>query len=460
MTFSPVLLTAPSFGKGSVFILTKPLKYRKHRTVMHSLISKLQSYYRISLYKNAFYLMINTPIASILGFIFWILAARYYSPQDVGLAAALISAANLLAVFSNLGFNFSLIKFLPDAKNPNSLINSSLTVVFMASLFLAACFLFLLKILSPALLFVSDNIFIFLAFIIISIVWAMSPLIDNIFVAMRESKFALARNSIFNILKIPLAIYFLVFFGAFGIFTSWGIAMIIANSLALIFFVRKSLPGFQPAPALDKLILKDMLDFSLCNYAANLLYISSNLILPLMVVNLMGAQMNAYFYVTLMIAELLFIIPTAVSQSLFAEGSHGEKDLRGYVKNSFKLIYILTIPAILAIFLVGDKLLMLFGGEYFKQGADLLRIFAISSLFLGINMIYMTILRLRKKVKEIIAVSGFLALGILYLAYLLLLTSGSILSVGYAWLLFHAVLSIYSAWSIFTKVLKNPSGLA
>ena len=421
------------------------------------MVLKLQSYYRISLYKNAFYLMISTPIASLLGFFFWILVARFYSPDDVGLAAALISTANLLAVFSNLGFNFSLVKFLPDARNPSSLINSCLAVVFMASLFLATCFLLLLQILSPALLFVRDNVFIFLAFLIISVVWSISPLIDNIFVATRASKFVLARNTIFNTLKIPLAIYFLVFLGAFGIFTSWGIAMVIANILALIFFVRKSLPGFRPAPALDKLILNDMLHFSLGNYAAQLLYIAPNLILPLMVVNLLGAQMNAYFYVTLMIAELMFIIPSAVSQSLFAEGSHGEKDLREYIRNSFTFIYLLVIPAILAIFLVGDKLLMLFGGEYFKQGADLLRIFAISSLFLGINMIYMTILRLRKKVKEIIAASGFLAVGILGSSYILLMNNGDILSIGYSWLLFHAILSIYAAWSIFTRVLKIPS---
>jgi len=38
--------------------------------------------------------------AALLGFIFWIIVARFYSPEDVGLASAAIAALGLLAAWT------------------------------------------------------------------------------------------------------------------------------------------------------------------------------------------------------------------------------------------------------------------------------------------------------------------------------------------------------------------------
>jgi O-antigen/teichoic acid export membrane protein len=415
-------------------------------------ISKLYEHYNTSLYKNAFFLMANTFLASILGFIFWIAAARFYAPADVGLAVAMISAANLLAVLSNLGFNFSVIKFLPKVKDFNRLANSCLTSVAVASFFLATAFLFFLSIFSPALLFVRENLIFAFAFLAFTMVWAISPLIDHIFVARRKSKWVLIRNTTFNVLKTPLAICFAAFSGAFGIFASWGIAMGISSGVALLFFIPRSLPRFRPMLTINRMIIKEMLHFSLGNYAAHLLYLAPGLLLPLMVLNLLGAQSNAYFYVAFMIAELLFIIPTAVSQSMFAEGSSRGERVGEYVGRSLRMIYSLMIPAIIVILILGDKLLLLFGSEYSGQGSGLLILFALSGMFLGVNLTYMTLLRLEKKVGEIIAISGFLALGILGLSYFLLIGTWGIVAVGYSWLAIHGIISVYAGWAIQSRV--------
>ena len=47
------------------------------------------------------------------GFFFWIVAARLYALEQVGLATALISSLALVALFSTLGFDSSIIRFLP-----------------------------------------------------------------------------------------------------------------------------------------------------------------------------------------------------------------------------------------------------------------------------------------------------------------------------------------------------------
>jgi len=48
-----------------------------------------------------------------------------------------------------------------------------------------------------------------------------------------------------------------------------------------------------------------------------------NMILPIMVLNVLGAEQAAYYYIAYAIAALLFMIPNAISMSLFVEGSHG-----------------------------------------------------------------------------------------------------------------------------------------
>ena len=91
--------------------------------------------------KNALFLIANTAVLSILGFVFWMIATRVYSPSDVGLASATIAAIGLIAMFGMLGFDIALIRFLPNAKEPDKIINTSLTITGIFSLILGLIFI-------------------------------------------------------------------------------------------------------------------------------------------------------------------------------------------------------------------------------------------------------------------------------------------------------------------------------
>jgi O-antigen/teichoic acid export membrane protein len=67
------------------------------------------------LFKNAIHLIATTVATAALGFVFWMVVTRYYASEEVGLASTIISAMNLLAMLSLLGFNVALIRFLPNA---------------------------------------------------------------------------------------------------------------------------------------------------------------------------------------------------------------------------------------------------------------------------------------------------------------------------------------------------------
>lgn len=51
------------------------------------------------------------------GFIFWVAVARFYLPQEVGYAAAILAVAELAATISMLGVDYSIIRFFPSTDN-------------------------------------------------------------------------------------------------------------------------------------------------------------------------------------------------------------------------------------------------------------------------------------------------------------------------------------------------------
>ena len=69
--------------------------------------------------------MANSGVIAILGFVFWVVAARLYSTENVGLGAALISANQLLSFIGTVGLGFGIIRFLPDTEDKARLLNGS-----------------------------------------------------------------------------------------------------------------------------------------------------------------------------------------------------------------------------------------------------------------------------------------------------------------------------------------------
>ena len=116
------------------------------------------------LHKNAIYLMMNHLVTSGLGFIFWMIVARYYPPEEVGLASVIISSMLLIAILGNLGFGIGLIRFLPNAKikDANEMINSCFTISGIFTSVLILIFLLGLNIWSPGLVFLRNFIYYYL----------------------------------------------------------------------------------------------------------------------------------------------------------------------------------------------------------------------------------------------------------------------------------------------------------
>ncbi len=404
---------------------------------------RIKQFLTTPLYSNAVYLMANAVVVSLLSFLFWVVAARFYTESEVGYSAAIISAASLLATLSLLGFNFSLVRFLPQAEKPQELINSCFTLSGLISLVIAGIFLVSVDFWSPALAFIKGNAIFATTFIILTLVLALSPLVGTTFIARRRAGFVLSQNTIFSLIKIPLPFLFVLFFHSFSIVASWAIALGIALAISLFVFVPKVQNGYKPVPTLNLNPIKGMWQYSSGNYLAQLFTAAPPMVLPIIVVNLFGPGQNAYFYIAWMIATLLSAIPGGVSRSLFAEGSHFEDKLRENAIKSVKFTFLLLIPAVILLALVGKWLLLAFGQSYSTNGLHLLWILIISCLPLGINHIYISILRVTGRIKELVIICGFIAVAVLMVSYFVMPATG-IIGIGYTWLGIHSAVAIYA----------------
>src|SRR5207248_9180669 len=89
---------------------------RSTMTLAQALMRRWRDDWLDPLLRNGYALIINVGATSVLGLLYWILAARLYSPAEVGVGNAAISLMQLLAgIGGQLTFAAALARFIPRA---------------------------------------------------------------------------------------------------------------------------------------------------------------------------------------------------------------------------------------------------------------------------------------------------------------------------------------------------------
>src|SRR3989338_1584461 len=337
------------------------------------------------LYRNSMYLILNSFVMALFGFVFWSLAARTFSSSEVGLATAVISAVSLVANISLLGFNVSILKFKDKSLNYTALMLCSVVSFFVACSFLLGIHLF-----SPGLDFILSSSVYVLGFIAFSILSVLYLIMNSILISEEKGRIVLLKDSIFSIFKV-----FLILFvsGVAGLLLSWFVGMAIGFFLSLAFI----------SPDRKWFDLKKVFHFSFYNYTSTMLALLPGLILPLVVVHYLGSSSAAYFYIAWMIATLLLAIPSSIAQNLLSSGST-KKLQKAYIST----VLLLSL-GVIGIFLFGKIVLSFFGAEY-VQALTLLYIFSLASLPYGLRIIYQTKLNMKGRVKKNCVMNVFVLL--------------------------------------------------
>ncbi|MCK8517907.1 lipopolysaccharide biosynthesis protein [Methanoculleus sp. 7T] len=402
--------------------------------------SEIRQHLKEPLIRNSFFIMASSFVAAGFGFFFWMIAARLYSQADVGIATALMSSMGLLILISRLGLDQSVIRFFPQ-RDKNKVLGTAILVPTAVALGAGLVFVALVDVISPELVVVRTIAPLYLAFLgAYSITWVL----EGAFNALRKSEYYFVLNLLYG--SRILFLFPLVFLGAMGIFSSFGFSFVLGLFLALALLARCSI---RPEIGVDRAFLREAWQFSAGAYIAGILMAAPNMVIPIMVLHVLGAESTANYYITYAIVSILFMIPYAFTTSLFVEGSHGG-EMKKSVLRTLASMFALLIPAIIGLSLFGEQILNLIGKDY-VEGLVLLRVLALSAIFVSICQTFISIAKVRNDIRSLLIISGFVSVALLGLGYTLMHRFG-LIGMGYAWF------ATYAAGTLLTGVILKKKG--
>jgi len=330
------------------------------------------------LIKSSLYIFVASATTAGLGFVFWVVNSRLYTPAEIGTATSLLSATSLISYLSLFGMNSTVIRYLPSSADRSRDVNAGLAVSLGLGLVLAFGFVALLPTIAPELAWLGRSPWLALAFCLLAAFTGANLFTDSVFIAIRSAKWnALIDGLVQGGSKLALTLAFAVL-GSFGIVLASGLAAIIAvvcSLVALGFLVR-----YRPSLRFDWRAVRTMAGFSAAAYAGSLFNLAPVLVLPLIVLNELGARDAGYFFIAFQIANLLYAVAYAICQSLFAEGSHDEAALRALAARAAKILAVAIVPAALVIAVASGPILSIFGAGYRAASGPTLALLALSSI--------------------------------------------------------------------------------
>src|SRR6185437_8959606 len=207
--------------------------------------------------------------------------------------------------------------------------------------------------------FVEKNPVLTIGFALITAAYALSGLTDNVFIAARLSKYVLIVDGVIGGFGKVVAVILLAGSGAYGLFLgSAASALLAAVASLLLILIPMRIRVDLRAPMQT---LKPLLRFSAANYIGNVMNVITTLIVPIILLDHLGAKSAGYFFVALQLAQIVYTAALALEQTFLTEGSRDDADMRALRRRSLMLLGAFFVVTAAIMIGVGRWLLLAFG---------------------------------------------------------------------------------------------------
>lgn len=393
------------------------------------------------LLRNAAALVSTSVVTAGLGFIYWTVAARMYPVADVGESTTAISAMSLIAPFTVLGFGTALISRLPTMQSGRAQLVSTAVVVCAVAAFLVslACALLL-----PAsylgLPGIGESIWPTMLFAGGIVAHSVGLLLDNALLSATGGGVQLRRNTIFASVKLVLLVVIALTlnrYGSLGIYASWFVAGLLSILVVGIKLVRDY--GLSPGDLVPRLSALDGLHFhAVKHHILNLSLSVPYYMMPIVANVILGSEQAGYLYATWSLAGFVFMLPMAMSISLFASGAKDSSTILRELRFTLRLSMAACTAANLIILPMGGLLLQVFGPAYAENGRDLLIVLCLGGFGVIIRDHHVAVARIAGRVGREGALMIALGAGEI-IAAAIGAHRGGLLGLGLGWLVAIAV---------------------
>ena len=387
-----------------------------------------------SLVRNSGYLMAATMSTSLLGYVFWVIAARLYPTAAIGEAGSGVSAMAFASLLGAVGGAAAIIGELPGKRRPDEWSATVTTVLVLTSATSAVTALATVAVLAH----VGHSAFLYrqgvwiAAFVVGVVGTTASQLLENIWVAERQAGWFFGASTFFAAAKLAaVAVPVFVIFGATGILSAW--SAVLAATVAGCLLVLARLYRYRPRIASFRQQIWSMRHTLTGNYVITVGDQAPMYLIPVVVALVVSPVAAGWFYAAYRIGGFYAVFASAVGSTTFAEGSHRPHRALPVAISGMKLVVpFIALGTVVTIF-GGHLVLLAFGAGYAAHAYTLLVLLSLAAFPDAVVNIYRSVLRVQRRYGTASAICWGIAGSRLILTWLCVLRFG-IQGAGWAWL--------------------------
>jgi O-antigen/teichoic acid export membrane protein len=395
--------------------------------------------------------LIGAKVATLgLGFLFWLVAARFYAPDVVGLAAGVVAAVMLCTQLALFGVGSAVIALLPKQReHPAPLIDNAITLTTLTGLAVGALFVALAAGAFPELGVVGRSPGYAALFGVMSALGTVGIVLDQTSTTLRRGDHALARgvlNGVLSLGALALLVVASRSAGSLPIFACWVVGGAAACLLGAV-QLAGAMQRYRYRLRLTAATARRLVAVGLPNHALTLADRAPGLLLPVLVTEMVSPTTNAYWWALWMMAWVVFIVPVQVGMTLFAEVADRPQDIERLIRHAVRSSVALGLGAAVAMIMLADIALSLLGPQYSAAGATPLRVLVLGVVPLAFLQAYYARCRATRRLRE--AVTTAVASGTLsVLATIVAGVGAGLTAMAAAWVISQAAAGVWAVWRL------------
>lgn len=371
-------------------------------------------------------LVVGAGVQALTGALFWLVAARIDTTDDVGRATALFTSILFISYLSGLGLQVSLARFAPDRSHESHAVFAwGVVATIVSATAVATAYLLLVDTEATRALTDWNPVAGPLIFVTTAVGAALTLIVDVRWMTVRRWSLVLGRITVVGLLRFVLLLVptsgpssssetVHLFAVAAAPLLLTGVA-----GVALMPRITGARHRLFPAPERRRAAVR----YSAVNYLSTLAYQAPQFVLPVIVLLSVDPDQNASFYVAWGITTVTLYVPMAIGQALLAEGGKDGTELRGQVRVILVITTGLMIVAAVITALGRDVVTSVYGDDY-AEAARILPPLVAACIAWAITSVYLTEARVLHRNVDTVAITVALTSAILVPALLLVPDEG------------------------------------